>query len=113
MFVRAMSAAATTPRFSDFFLWLAEDPRLLAEYGRDPEKTMVAAGLSREQITTVLVERPDRLRNVIDAEFAADPTRRRLIATPRMVIMAPEPPEPEPEPEPPEPKPEPPLPRLA
>ena len=108
-----MTPVETASRVSDFFLRLSDDSGLLAEYGRDPKGTMAAAGLSRKQIATVLAGAPESVRELIDAEFAADPARRHLIITPRMVIMAepeepeepekPEKPEPErPEPEPPE-----------
>jgi hypothetical protein len=111
-----MTPGTTTSRVSDFFLRLSDDSSLLAEYGRDPKATMAAAGLSRKQIETVLAGTPQSVRDLIDAEFAADPARRRLIITPRMIIMEepeepeePEKPEPErPEPEPERPEPEPP-----
>jgi hypothetical protein len=112
-----MTPGATAKRVSDLFLRLSDDSGLLAEYGRDPKGTMAAAGLSRKQIATVLAGAPESVRDLIDGEFAADSTRRDLIVTPRMVIMAepeepeePEPKPPKPEPEPPEPEPEPPEP---
>jgi hypothetical protein len=104
-----MTPGATAPRVSDLFLRLSDDPGLLADYGRDPKGTMAAAGLSRGQIATVLSGAPKSVRDLIDAELAADPARRDRIVIPRMVIMAepeePEEPEPE-EPEPEEPEPE-------
>ncbi|MGE5272821.1 MAG: hypothetical protein ACM3QU_03495 [Verrucomicrobiota bacterium] len=119
-----MTPPATAERVSDLFLRLGDDSGLLAEYGRDPEQTMAAAGLSGEQVATVLGEEPERVRALVDAEFAADAQRRRLIVTPRMVIMTapseddeeepaepepsqPEPSQPQPEPSRPEPKPKP------
>jgi len=114
-----MTSAATRERVSDLFLRLSDDPGLLADYCRDPEATMAGAGLSAEQIDTLLTGEPGRVRGLVDAEFAADLERRRLIVTPRMIIMTapdegedeeegpeepePSPPEPEPEREPPRP----------
>lgn len=110
-----MTPGATATRVSDLFLRLSDDSGLLADYGRDPKGTMAAAGISRTEIATVLAGAPESVRDLIDGEFAADATRRHLIVTPRMVIMAepeepeepekPEPERPEPEPEPPEPEP--------
>lgn len=82
---------------------------------------MAVAGLSDEQAATVLGGAPERVRALVDAEFAADSERRRLIVTPRMVIMTapseddeeeeepaePQPPQPQPTPTQPQPKPKP------
>ena len=108
-----MTPPATAERVSDLFLRLGDDPGLLAEYSRDPEATMATAGLTGEQVATVLGGEPDRVRALVDAEFAADLERRRLIVTPRMIIMTapdkeePEPGKPTPEPARPKPKPKP------
>ena len=109
-----MATAPTRPVLADVFLRLADDPDLLAEYDRDPRAVLEREGLSDEQIDSVLTGSPEDVRLVVERELEADPTRRRLITTPRMVVHeAPEREEPEEEPdekepeEEPEPEPEP------
>lgn len=104
-----MVPVAPAPRISDFFLRLGDDPDLLAEYGRDPGRTLAAHGLTAEQVEIVLAGDVQTVRRVVESEFATDPLRRRLVQTPRMVVhMEPEPEaEPKPKPEPAEPEPEP------
>ncbi|HYX88977.1 MAG TPA: hypothetical protein VE753_06380 [Gaiellaceae bacterium] len=100
-------ATLTTNTITDFFRRLADEPELLAEYARDPERTMASAGLDPAQIATVLEGDPHTLGGAIADEFAADPVRRRLIVTPRMVIHTPLPaPEPTEPPEPSKPPPQ-------
>lgn len=99
-----MSPVATPERLSDFFLRLADDPARLDEHTRDPRATMAAAGLTAEQIDTVLTGDVDRVREAVEAEVAADPVRRHVVVTPRMTLHTPTPPPEPPEPEPPKPK---------
>jgi len=118
-----MTPPATAERVTDLYLRLGDDSGLLAKFSRDPAETMAAAGLTGEQVATVLSGEPERVRALVDAEFAADLERRRLIVTPRMIIMTapseeddeappqPEPSEPQPEPSEPQPEPSQPKPR--
>ena len=107
-----MATAPTRPVLADFFLRLADDPDLLAEYLSDPRAVLERAGLNDDQIEAVLDGSPEAARTAVEGELVADPVRRRLITTPKMVVHAPEPkPEPDPdEPEPDKPKPKPPRP---
>ncbi len=77
---------------------------------------MVSAGLDPATVAEVLEGDTERVREVVCREFAADPVRRHLRVSPRMVVQVmipeeepekPEEPEREPEPTPPVPAPEP------
>ena len=103
-----MATAPSRPPLADVFLRLADDPDLLGEYDRDPRAVLRREGLSDEQIDAVLHGSPQGLRLVVDRELEADPARRRLITTPKMIVhYGPERPEPGEEPEEPEPAEEP------
>ena len=103
-----MATVPTRPPLADVFLRLADDPDLLGEYDRDPRAVLEREGLSAEQIDAVLLGSPQGLRLVVEREFETDPTRRRLITTPKMIVhYGPERPEPGEEPEEPEPEEEP------
>jgi hypothetical protein len=101
-----MSQVANPPRLSDFFLRLADERALLDEHTRDPAPTMAAAGLTVEQIDTVLAGDVDRVREALEAEVTADPSRKHVVVTPRMTLHTPKPGPPDP-PDPPGPPPKP------
>ena len=67
-----MTPPATAERVTDLYLRLGDDSGLLAKFSRDPAETMGAAGLTGEQVATVLSGEPERVRALVDAEFAAD-----------------------------------------
>jgi hypothetical protein len=98
-----MATAPSRPPLANVFLRLADDPDLLGEYDRDPRAVLQREGLSDEQIDAVLHGSPQGLRLVVDRELEADPARRRLITTPKMIVhYGPDRPEPGEEPEEPE-----------
>jgi hypothetical protein len=85
----AMTSATSKPLLSDFFVGLANDPAQLDAYERDPRAALLAAGLRNAQIDAVLRGGPERVREALEAELAADPLRRRLVTTPRMTAHTP------------------------
>ena len=104
--VQRVSPVAEAKRITDFFVLLGEDQSLLTEFDRDPKSLLQASGLDDNAITTVLAGDSDAVRAAIEDEVARDPSRRRLVVAPRMMIfMKPDEPEPEEEPKE-EPKPE-------
>jgi hypothetical protein len=102
-----MSPIQSSQRISDFFLRLADDPALLDAHAGDPRATMAAAGLTAEQIETVVQGGVLRVRETVEAEVAGDPLRRHLVVTPRMTVHTPTPDDDEPNPPQPPPQPEP------
>jgi hypothetical protein len=82
-----MSPVAETNQLTDLFLLLGDDPSLLAEYERDPRGLLEESGLDMDAVETLLTGDPDAVRGAVEAEVATDPSRRRLVVGPRMMLQ--------------------------